>query len=148
MKNVLYLVLFTIVSFSACGNDDEGNSGNGGANGDLTVTLSWDQTDADLDLELYGPDDLYVTNGFSTLQEAAHSGDDISGPGEEEINLMDAASDGYYRVNVEWFEGLGDITYTIVITSAESTLTFSDVINSTEDIKIANFTKTGRSLQF
>ncbi|MEL6143224.1 MAG: hypothetical protein AAFQ37_00280 [Bacteroidota bacterium] len=138
-----YVLLFSAVLLVAgCGNDDDGDGGGGtgGADGDLIVRLTWEQADADLDLE------FDVLPSFNVIP--SFSGDDTSGPGEEVFTFSNNAEDGPYTVSVEWFSGAGDVSYTLVIQSAETGRTFTETVNASNDFDTFSFTKNGRTLTF
>ncbi len=140
MKNLLFLFAFAILFTSSCNDDDGGVSLD---IDDLEIRLTWQQADADLDLDLLGPNSLIVSSGL-----AGHSGDVLTGPGEETIMLDDNAADGAYTVQVEWFDGAGDVSYSLQIISAETTRTFDADIDAVDDVDIILFTKVGGVLNF
>lgn len=128
---------------AGCKKDDDDNSGSGGEDGDLIVRLTWNQADADLDLDLTGPNNLSV-GPFSPQ----HSGDDLTGPGDETIEFMNDAPDGNYEVVVEWFDGQGDVSYTLLIQGADNGRTFNETIDFDVDIDRFTFTKSGGRISF
>ncbi|MEM9834950.1 MAG: hypothetical protein AAF828_00525 [Bacteroidota bacterium] len=140
MKNLLYLALFAMIFVTACGDDDEGS---GGAEGDLTITLTWDQADADLDLGLAAPGGVEISDG-----DAEHSGDILQGPGEESITFMNTAQDGTYTAVIVHFDGAGEVPYTLVIESANTTRTFNETISSNSFVDNFMFVKSGGTLTF
>jgi len=149
MRNFLLLLALGALVISGCSKDDDDNGGgSGGADGDLLIRLTWDQQDADLDLAVSGPNALILAGGFSNLTGATHSGDDLTGPGEETIMFDNVAPDGDYSIEIEWFDGAGDVSYTLRVESAADGRTFDETINSTNDLDRITFTKNGRNLSF
>ncbi|MEM9836057.1 MAG: hypothetical protein AAF828_06120, partial [Bacteroidota bacterium] len=96
MKNPLYL-LFTlaVLLFAAsCGDDDEAGTniaGTGGQDGDLIIRLTWEQTNADLDLDLELPNGNTLTPRTSPTTTLSVGGDDVFGPGNEFFDFNNSA---------------------------------------------------------
>ncbi|MEM7571259.1 MAG: hypothetical protein AAF433_00110 [Bacteroidota bacterium] len=140
MKNLSFLFAFALLFTMSCNDDDGGISLDVD---DLTIRLSWNQADADLDLDLSLPNNTFIGSGSTQ-----HSGDVLSGPGEEVITLDDEALDGAYIIQVEWFSGAGDVSYQLTVESQGTSRTFDADIDAIIDIDLINFTKTGGTLSF
>lgn len=73
---------------------------------------------------------------------------DLTGPGDETIEFMNDAPDGNYEVVVEWFDGQGDVSYTLLIQGADNGRTFTETIDFDVDVDRFTFTKSGGRINF
>ncbi|NJO86926.1 MAG: hypothetical protein HC821_02450 [Lewinella sp.] len=121
MRLTPYFILLLCVSllYTGCKKDDDGDDNGDGTGDDLRISLTWQQTDADLDLDIVSDPLSRFIGPLTNASNITHSGDDLTGPGEEVIRYDNNAPDGRYRVRVEWFSGDDDVRYTLRIQSAE-----------------------------
>lgn len=154
MHLLFAMLLVTLFSFGCNKDDDDGGGNNGGNGGNLEITLTWNTSDADIDLSLVGPNSIIAGPGATNDPTIVTSPDDLEGPGEEFIRFTEDAPDGQYIVSVNAFTENVEIPFELRIENDSDGRTFNESVtddgtgNNDDDVFIVVFNKSGNNLNF